>query len=170
MERLNDYARQAGLSSTPALLALNRHYSPGTPRAAKDVEAVWLVRGAVRELGGACAASTARAARTGRRWKSRYRSRRSGGWAVSGPGKSMACCAARGPLSNVCEPPTSYPLPHLPAPHLLPTPHRKLRGSCSCRPLSKRCCWRRCREGCLMCPPPRTTGGRAPTPSQSLSW
>lgn len=52
MERLNDYARQAGLSTTPALLALNRHYSPGTPRAAKDVEAVWLVRGAVHELGG----------------------------------------------------------------------------------------------------------------------
>lgn len=41
--RLNAYASEAGRSGCPAMEALNRHYGPGEDRAARDVEAIWLV-------------------------------------------------------------------------------------------------------------------------------
>ena len=44
MDRLNDYALQAGRAASPGLLALNRHFSKGTHREAKDVESIWKVR------------------------------------------------------------------------------------------------------------------------------
>ena len=52
MERINDYAALSGHTSSPALSALNHHYGPGATREPKDVESVWLVRDATRELGG----------------------------------------------------------------------------------------------------------------------
>ncbi|GAX76742.1 hypothetical protein CEUSTIGMA_g4189.t1 [Chlamydomonas eustigma] len=52
MERITDYASQAGLSSSAALIALTQHYSPGALRLPKDVDSVWLVRDTTRELGG----------------------------------------------------------------------------------------------------------------------
>ncbi|KAJ9515956.1 hypothetical protein QJQ45_016863 [Haematococcus lacustris] len=52
LDQLNAYAAAAGRAGSPSLAALNAHYQPGAVRAAKDVEAVWLVRRATAECGG----------------------------------------------------------------------------------------------------------------------
>ncbi len=48
MEALNSYAQRAGRVAGRALAALNRHFSPGATRQAKDTDAIWLVRAGCR--------------------------------------------------------------------------------------------------------------------------